>query len=365
MDNDKTPLFAYAGSDCASRASPARALLLLASVLAVAATVLTVAVTTAAPPTADLITAPMPKKDLRHWILDDLSAEETRAVASYVLARRPGTRASLYGGQSGDYSDYISGTSSVELILPPKQEALAYVEGRTATPPARYARVTVVRGSLARPDVMEYRVGPIHGCDAGDCSAASVEAGSPLVPLLSDGAVSFEKRPIDVSDPTPFAQYAPLLLSLKSLLLESFGPVFDETLMPGCGTKCFSGADGLLTPFAFNDIASTAQARQDPTRPHPAPSTCSPTPHDRRPRHLATHLSPRHLSPSPLSPTARPTARPTDPRPAAASRPLPRRRRESLRCNSSGTRTRPTCRPAGYTDSRSRFASSSAVPRRC
>lgn len=261
MDNDKTPLFAYAGSDCASRASPARALLLLASVLAVAATVLTVAVTTAAPPTADLITAPMPKKDLRHWILDDLSAEETRAVASYVLARRPGTRASLYGGQSGDYSDYISGTSSVELILPPKQEALAYVEGRTATPPARYARVTVVRGSLARPDVMEYRVGPIHGCDAGDCSAASVEAGSPLVPLLSDGAVSFEKRPIDVSDPTPFAQYAPLLLSLKSLLLESFGPVFDETLMPGCGTKCFSGADGLLTPFAFNDIASTAQTR--------------------------------------------------------------------------------------------------------
>lgn len=135
----------------------------------------------------------------RHWIFDDLSASEVRAVAAYVIASRPGTSASYFGGKPLK-GDYITGTSAVELVQPPKADALAYVNGETDTPPKRFARVTIARGrrlalsafagqrtaslhgrvgvnrSLASPDVMEYRVGPIHGCDAGDCDEATVEA---------------------------------------------------------------------------------------------------------------------------------------------------------------------------------------------
>ena len=115
------------------------------------------------------------------------------------IASRPGTSASYFGGKPLK-GDYITGTSAVELVQPPKADALAYVNGETDTPPKRFARVTIARGrrlalsacagqrtaslhgrvgvnrSLASPDVMEYRVGPIHGCDAGDCDEATVEA---------------------------------------------------------------------------------------------------------------------------------------------------------------------------------------------
>ena len=127
----------------------------------------------------------------------------------------------------------MSGTTAVELLPPPKAAAKAYIAGETATPPPRFAKVTVVRGSIAKPDVMEYKVGPLHGCDAGDCSAATVEPGSPLVPLLADGAVSFEKRPVDMTDSTSLVVVPGVLLELRELLVESFGPVFDDALMPG------------------------------------------------------------------------------------------------------------------------------------
>ena len=127
----------------------------------------------------------------RHAIVDELTAAETRAVAAYVVANIPGVKTTMYpdGGSEGDY---MSGTSAVELLLPDKATALAYIDGKTDTRPARYARVSVVRGSKV--DVMEYKVGPLHGCDVNDCDSSYVEPGSPIVPLVADGTIPFEKR---------------------------------------------------------------------------------------------------------------------------------------------------------------------------
>ena len=121
--------------------------------------------------------------------------------------------------------------------------------------------MTVVHGSAQPPSVMEYRVGPIHGCDVNACDDAYVEPGSPLTPLVTPGTIPFEKRPMDMGDATPFAVAGGVLGPLQSLLIESFGAVWDETLMPGCGSECFSGSAGKLFPFPFNDIESTSQER--------------------------------------------------------------------------------------------------------
>ena len=186
----------------------------------------------------------------RQTIFDELTAVETRAVAAYVVSRMPHVKTSMFplGGADGDY---ISGTSAVELIAPEKQSALAYVDGRSDERPARYARVTVSRGSAVPPDVMEYKVGPLHGCDVNACDDAYVEAGSPITPLVEPASISFEKRPMDMADTTPLWLAAKEVFApLKQLLLQSFGPVFDDVFMPGCGTACFSGEAGTSGPSA-------------------------------------------------------------------------------------------------------------------
>ena len=194
----------------------------------------------------------------RHAIVDELTAAETRAVAAYVVANIPGVKTTMYpdGGSEGDY---MSGTSAVELLLPDKATALAYIDGKTDTRPARYARVSVVRGSKV--DVMEYKVGPLHGCDVNDCDSSYVEPGSPIVPLVADGTIPFEKRPVDMADATPLALASSVFDPLKGLLLESFGPIFSDMFYPNCGKECFSGEDGDVFPFAFNDILSSTKQR--------------------------------------------------------------------------------------------------------
>ena len=64
-----------------------------------------------------------------------------------------------------------------------------------------------------------------------------------------------------MSDSTPLLLAPAVFAPLKSLLLASFGPVFDETLYPGCGTECLSGEDGFTFAFPFNDIESTSVTR--------------------------------------------------------------------------------------------------------
>lgn len=64
----------------------------------------------------------------RHTILDELTAAETRAVAAYVVSKMPGVKTTMFpdGTTSGDF---ISGTSAIELIMPDKAAALAYIAG--------------------------------------------------------------------------------------------------------------------------------------------------------------------------------------------------------------------------------------------
>lgn len=194
----------------------------------------------------------------REAIFDELTAHETKAVAAYVVANMPNVRTSMYPDGMPD-GDYITGTSAIELIPPPKAAALAYIDHETDERPPRYARVTISRGS--KRDVMEYRVGPLHGCDLDACELSLVEMGSPMVPLVAEGSIPFEKRPMDVADVSPLALSALIFPPLKDLLLESFGPVFNEWLLPGCGVECFTGSAGQLFPFAFNDILSTSTER--------------------------------------------------------------------------------------------------------
>eukprot|EP00965_Chrysotila_dentata_P081367 2686953-Pleurochrysis_carterae.AAC.2 len=94
--------------------------------------------------------------------------------------------------------DFLSGTSAVELIEPPKDVAQRFLNGDGPAPP-RFARVTLVRGSADPPDVMEYKVGPILGCGTAGCDTASLETAT-IEPMLAPGAVPFQKRPYELSD---------------------------------------------------------------------------------------------------------------------------------------------------------------------
>ena len=94
--------------------------------------------------------------------------------------------------------NYIAGTTAVTLFPSAKDAALAYVDGISDERPGRYAKVVVTRGTAL--DVMEYKVGPIRGCDKNACDAAVVEKGSPIVPLTTPGSISYEKRPFDIAE---------------------------------------------------------------------------------------------------------------------------------------------------------------------
>lgn len=188
----------------------------------------------------------------RQTIFDALSPAETRAVAKYVVDNM-GVKASflpnlmsgdgfgsLLGAVTGDMDgmmemmrangDYLTGTTAVEVLLPEKAAALAYVDGTSDMRPARFAKVVIMRGSAN--DVMEYKVGPIHGCDDNACDDASVEKGSPIVPLTAPGAISYEKRPMDLGDVSYATIMTAALEPLKELLVESFGPVFSDLMFP-------------------------------------------------------------------------------------------------------------------------------------
>ena len=84
---------------------------------------------------------------------------------------------------------------------------------------------------------------------------------------------------MDMSDATVFEVLIPQVLTpLTSLLVQSFGSVWDESLIPGCGAACFSGEAGALFPFAFNDIESSETTRVSKLRARPtaAPRPASP-----------------------------------------------------------------------------------------
>jgi hypothetical protein len=60
----------------------------------------------------------------------------------------------------------FSGTEAVTLLPPSKTHARAFVDGLLDEPPARYAKLVVVRGNQSPPDVMEYKVGYTYAVHA-------------------------------------------------------------------------------------------------------------------------------------------------------------------------------------------------------
>ena len=206
----------------------------------------------------------LPPPSTRHWIFAELSAAEVRAVAAKAKLLLPGdVRTTMNADYSPD-ADYITGTSAVELIPPPKSAARAFLESDddSVKPPPRYAKVTVARGSVDPPDVMEYKIGPLHGCDLGDCGSISLlSVGDEIEPLTKPGQISWAKRPYDMGEVSYFPLIQATLQPLSSLLFEKFGPIFDYG--EDCSSDCpaHDPKAGSVTPFAFNDIESNSTNR--------------------------------------------------------------------------------------------------------
>lgn len=196
-----------------------------------------------------------------HWIFDDLCPEEMRVVAEYVMAELPGTLPTGFGANLK--ADFISGASAIELIQPPKAEALRFLDNPSSSPPPRFARVTVVRPTRDPPDVMEFRVGPLRGCDVARCSEPWIDADEgEVTPLLPDGQVSLQKRPMDMGDNSLDSLIQATLIPIKDLLVASFGKVWPPTVIPISNESVWSdGSEGKVWYFVFNDIASTAELR--------------------------------------------------------------------------------------------------------
>lgn len=202
---------------------------------------------------------PIPELLERAWIYDALSPAETVYVANWFIAHAdfPVNASMAYGVATGNA---LSGTEAVVAIPPPKAMARAYVDGLTNDPPPRMARVTVVRGLASPPDVMEYQVGPLHGCDAGNCSAPSIPDGSPITPLTQPGQIPFAKRPYDLSDDTMLRPVYAALKELMPMLTTEFGYVWDW--IPGCAAgECWNDQEGRSILEVYNDISSNNVSR--------------------------------------------------------------------------------------------------------
>jgi hypothetical protein len=184
--------------------------------------------TDAEPCAASRHLTPIPTLLQRSWVYDELSPAETIYVAQYVV-RKLKINATMSGGAAT--GNALSGTEAVSLIPPTKQHARAFVDGLTDEPPARYAKVVVVRGLEKVPDVMEYRVGPILGCSSLACSDPFIDSSSTITPLIAAASIPYAKRPYDVSDDTIDPACFAALGALKPLLITEFGKIWD--FIPG------------------------------------------------------------------------------------------------------------------------------------
>ncbi|KAJ8606333.1 hypothetical protein CTAYLR_010605 [Chrysophaeum taylorii] len=161
----------------------------------------------------------------RHEMLFfELSSEEVVEIAEFVRKMLP-SETSLRG-ETVLTKNYLSGTSAVELLPVPKEEAVAYLRGGGPRPP-RLAKVTVLRGGM---DVTEFRV---------DLKEGLIEPTS---------SYPFAKRPYDMGETSFLPLVEATVAQLKPLLEASFGSI------------------SVMMPFAFNDISSTRESRVSTVR---------------------------------------------------------------------------------------------------
>jgi len=145
--------------------------------------------------------------------LGELSADEVQSVARWFAAEHgaAGTRNS-----SADCV-WLAGPSAVELLIPLKNETVAYIEGRGPRP-QRFARVTAV----GRGNVEEYKVGPL--VDGRVAPGATAEV------IRAAGAVPFARRPTETNADNRLSEALlnSTLRGMAPLLTEAFGPVFPQ-----------------------------------------------------------------------------------------------------------------------------------------
>jgi hypothetical protein len=202
---------------------------------------------------------PIPALLERAWVYDELSPAETAYVANWFMRNADfDVNASMAGGLVT--GNALSGTEAVVVVPPPKDAARAYVNGTTDEPPPRMAKVTVVRGLATPPDVMVYQVGPLLGCDAGNCAAPSISPGSKIVPLTKPGQIPYAKRPYDLSDDTMLAPTFAAMYTLMPMLTAEFGKIWDW--VPGCAPgECWDNMEGRSMLVPYNDMSSSADSR--------------------------------------------------------------------------------------------------------
>jgi len=100
--------------------------------------------------------------DTREEIFDQLSPSEYKSVVDFCLSDEgniaDNTKEGINTAFKASNRNYIV---FVQLFPPPKEEALAYLDRKTDTPPKRYAIVTVNRGRQRPRDMMQYKIGPL------------------------------------------------------------------------------------------------------------------------------------------------------------------------------------------------------------
>ena len=107
-----------------------------------------------------------------------------------------------------------------QSILPPmKIDALTYLDNG-GEKPGRYAKVTVQRGGISPPDVMEYKVGPLNVNGPLTCNE-----------ITSPGDIKFNTRPYEFLEVSAMEEIiAKDLEVLKPLIKESFDAVYPDDL---------------------------------------------------------------------------------------------------------------------------------------
>ncbi|KAL6067132.1 tryptamine:oxygen oxidoreductase (deaminating) [Balamuthia mandrillaris] len=113
-------------------------------------------------------------------VFDPLTAEEMLVIDEFVHQQEE-LNLTRFNPDLKFSDNYVW---RVEWLAPPKAQALAYLNGESDTPPARYAMVTVYRGGRQVPDVMEYKVGPLP-------EPTTIE------PLREDNEIPFSMRVVD------------------------------------------------------------------------------------------------------------------------------------------------------------------------
>ncbi|KAK7496907.1 hypothetical protein BaRGS_00011887 [Batillaria attramentaria] len=151
----------------------------------------------------------------------DITVEEYNRLLRYLLTVK---EVNLSPGDRADVN--TSNIFMVDLLLPPKQEVLNYLD-KSGVQPARYARVVIYRGDKDPPLVEEYKVGPLSNPTKCDLIVNSQRRNPVQFALRPVGALEFgavHRHVMTVVD-----------AEIGFILMESYGGMFTN-----CTDNCLS-----------------------------------------------------------------------------------------------------------------------------